>query len=229
MSVRFPQGTVLHRPGGWCHQSWRPKSWMNICVIGLLLGVCGGVWVAYPAHGQKIDGAGHGFSEHGEQIAAPESSAPEPLTHQFDHQSHRQPPLAIPLLLLGCGVGSLATVAIAHLLKRQSPPPPVPPSPSPSSTIDLSQFKASDVPLTRHQREILQCLWLMAAIAPHASHPISPPSDDHFHASSTWEWCIEQIQSSAIARDELSHLLTDMGFSPQTVRTAWQIATTLRQ
>jgi hypothetical protein len=139
----------------------------------------------------------------------------------------RQHPLALTVILLGGGGGSLAGLAIAYFFTSDSSHSDAPHSPSLSSPIDLSQFKSSDVPLTQQQREILRCLWLMAAIAPHPTEA-SDPAAAKRSLPTTWDWCIEQIQQSAIAREDLSNILTAMGFSKQTIQTAWRIARALQ-
>ncbi|MEM9448155.1 MAG: hypothetical protein AAGA75_06440 [Cyanobacteria bacterium P01_E01_bin.6] len=107
-----------------------------------------------------------------------------------------------------------------------------------STSIDLTQFCASDVPLTRHQREVLQCLWLMAAIAPQSALecPTSTtataiPSihiEAHQQAmvadsSSAWERLLETISSENAVFDVLLVALLEMGFSKATIVNAWQL------
>lgn len=107
-----------------------------------------------------------------------------------------------------------------------------------NTSIDLTQFCASDVPLTRHQREVLQCLWLMAAIAPPAALdcPTSTAStalpSSHTEAnqqamvagsSSTWDRLLEKISSENAVFDGLLVTLLEMGFSKATIVNAWQL------
>ena len=110
---------------------------------------------------------------------------------------------------------------------------------SSTSSIDLTQFCSSDVDLTPKQRDILQCLWFMAVIAPHSKRSTSnslessilPLQSPEYTSSGstndsrmTWEWIFERIQPSDAAFDDVSIVLTELGFSKQTILTAWHIA-----
>ncbi len=205
MSTRFSQRRRLHRQG---------------CVIGLFIGALGGIWMAMVAQAKEVGNPCADSSVRCEQRISLPSSIQAWVNGSYSE--------VISLLLLGGGVGSLAGLAIAPHVQRNPAPwesqssTPLPPS----APIDLSQFTSSAMPLTRRQRETLQCLWLMAAIAPSTyGSSYEPSSCSTVHpTSSIWEWCIRQIQQSAIARDDLTRILTQMGFSSQTVQTAWRIA-----
>lgn len=88
----------------------------------------------------------------------------------------------------------------------------------PNQPIDLRQLRSPDQTLSQQQRDVLQCLWVMAAIAPSASP--SPNST----SETAWEWVIEAFHPSTHAFDQVCALLLDMGFSRQTIRTAQHIA-----
>lgn len=148
---------------------------------------------------------------------------------------------------MGIGFGGLGEWAIATQLQQQlqqrlqrhsghsasgsnpgdavSDPLQRPSESQPSAQfIDLKDLRSPDLRLTAHQREVLQCLWLMAAIAPtvESLHAAREPDSVHDFGLS-WTQLLQRLAGSEAVLNEWCDVLCDMGFSKGAILNAWAV------